>query len=737
MAGSAVIGSLRVVLGIDTAMFDKGLADAMKSLKGIGKSMQSAGKTMSAALTAPILGFGALTLKTAGAFEASMNRVAAATGATGAEFQALETLARDLGRSTSKSASESADMLEMLAKNGLSAEQILGGAAEAAIKLSEATGGELSRSADVATNVMAQFGLEAKDLAKVVDQITAVTLDSQFGFDDYALALGQAGGVAGALGVELTEFNAVIAATSDVFNSGSDAGTSFKSFLTRLVPASDAAAATMEELGLKFFEADGSMKSMSAIAGELQTKMAGLSDENMNAALKDIFGVDAMRTAVALMNQGASGIDAATASINRKGIADQQAAARMAGLNGEMEKLAGAFEDLQIAFADSGLLALVTEFVTKLAEWVQSLAEANPELLKWGTIIAGVAAALGPLVLALGVVATGIAAIGAPVALVIAGLAGLTAAVIAFWPEIQNLASIVTAFVAGAWAQFVAAWDGMVAKVHAVKDSIVQFVTEIPAIFANLASQMMEIGAQIMDGLWQGIKGKFAQVKDGIAGFASGLVDSVKSTLGIHSPSRVMYEVGTNVMQGLSDGMTSMQGGISNIAGSIGSTISSAFQGVIDGTKSVKEAISDVMKSLTSMMLDASFKMLIGAIFGGGGGGLDPWAGLRLPGFARGGSILPGGAGGIDSQVVAFRKSPNERVDITKPGQRLSSGGADVKIEIINNTPAQVRQERERGGDGTEIRRFILDTVKQGMATGDLDQPNKARFGASPMKVLR
>src|SRR6478735_7829047 len=125
---SAVIGSLRVNLGIDTAAFDKGLADAMKSLKGIGSSMQNVGKSMSMYLTAPIVGFGALTVKTAGDFEAAMNRVGAATGSTGTQFQALEDLARDLGRTTTKSASESADMLEMLAKNGLTAEQILGGA---------------------------------------------------------------------------------------------------------------------------------------------------------------------------------------------------------------------------------------------------------------------------------------------------------------------------------------------------------------------------------------------------------------------------------------------------------------------------------------------------------------------------------------------------------------------------------------------------------------------------------
>lgn len=712
MAGSATIGSLRVVLGIDTAMFDQGLADAMKSLKGIGKSMQSAGKTMSAALTAPILGFGALTVKTAGDFEAAMNRVDAATGASGDEFKALRDLALDLGANTSKSASESADMLEMLAKNGLSAGQILDGAAESAIKLSEATGGDLSRSADVATNVMAQFGLEAKDLSTVVDQITSVTLASQFEFDDYALALGQAGGVAGSLGVTLTDFNAALAATSSVFNSGSDAGTSFKSFLTRLVPASDTAAAAMEKLGLKFFEADGSMKSISAVADELRIKMAGLSDEEMNQAMTDIFGVDGMRTAIMLMKEGGAGIDAMIEKLNQKGVADEQAAARMKGFNGEMEKLGGAFENLQIAIADSGLLQMVTDFVTKLAEWIDALAETNPEILKWGTIIAGVAAALGPLVFTLGMVATAIAAVGAPVAAVIAGLTALTAAVVAFWPEITAAASAINAFLSDAWARFVSAWDGMVEKVRSVGVAIVQFTNDVLAAFAALPAKMMEIGGQIIDGLWNGIKAKWETVKGGIAGIGTGIADSIKSTLGIHSPSRVMHEVGVNIMQGLSGGMTSLKGqvvGVANTAATdvagalkgaeaafdgVGESASSAFSGIgssiaaaIKGTKEWSDVLADVLGQFANMAL-SQLSSGFGGGFGGGLGGIFTGLLGGLFGFANGGSFMVGGAGGIDSQLVAFKASPNERVTVTKPGQDGRHGGAQMVQVMVGIDPS-------------------------------------------------
>lgn len=694
---SAVIGALRVNLGIDSAQFQDGLKKAQQSLAGIGKSMTRVGAGLSAAVTAPVVGFGVAMMRTAGDFEAAMNRVGAATGSTGAELEAMSALARQLGKDTTKSASESADMLEMLAKNGLSAEQILSGAAASAIALSEATGGDLSRSADVATNVMAQFRLEVKDLPRIVDQITASTLNSQFGFDEYSQALAQAGGVAGGLGVSIEDFNAVITATADTFNSGSDAGTSFKTFLLSLTPTTAKARGAMEDLGLEFFNANGSMKSMAEIAEELRTSMSGLSDTEMSENMKTIFGTDSMRTAIALMNQGAEGINTVREGIERQGVAAEQQAARMQGFNGEMEKLSGAFDELKLAIAGSGILEAITQLATKLAEWTDYLAETNPEMLKWGTVIAGLAAALGPVVLSIGLLATGIAAIGAPVALAVAGVAALTAGIVAFWPEIQRAAA-----------------------------AVAQFATDLVSAFTALPDQMMEIGRQIMDGLWQGLKNKFASVRDGIANFASDMVNGVKSRLGIHSPSRVMHEVGVNVMQGLGDGIDSMSGAVESTASSIGNTIANAFQGLIDGSKNIKDVLKDLASQLSSMLMNEGFRMLFGAGGGGGSGGgflggLFSGAGSwfkGLLGFQNGGSFQVGGAGGIDSQLVAFRASPNEHVSITKPGQERHGGTVNVAITgtfvddngVIKAQVTQMGQQAAQAGAAVAV-----SQVKQSM----------------------
>ncbi|WP_175386418.1 phage tail tape measure protein [Rhizobium sp. 9140] len=796
---------------------------------------------MSTYVSAPLAAMGALTLKTAGDFEASMNRVQAATNASTSDFAAMQKMALDLGANTSKSASESADMMEMLAKNGLTATQILDGAAAASIKLSEATGGDLSTSADVATNVMAQFKIEAKDLGRVVDGITNVTLASQFGFNDYKDAIAQAGGVAGALGVSFEDFNAAIAGTSSVFNSGSDAGTSFKTFLTTLSPKSKAAAAAMKDLGLEFFNADGSMKSMAAVAEELKTSLSGLSDEAKTDAVTTIFGSDAMRTALALADQGAAGIDKLAVAIERKGSADAQAAARMKGFNGELEKLGGALETLAINIANSGLLAFVTSLISKLAEFVSSLSETNPQLLNWGVVVAGVGAALGPLLITLGLVATGIAAVGAPVAAAIAAFAALAAGGVALyqnWEQIktsfpataaiiegsisviqttavglatqlglvgQYLSQFLTGDLKGAGdtarlifenlgtmftnianVVFPGALDAIKAKIGELVSSLSSFAgsmlatfqaipeqmraigEEIIAVFAALPGRMLEIGGQIIQGLIDGISAKFEALKAKVLSIGNMLPSWIKDPLDINSPSRVMHEIGGHVIDGLANGIAAATPQAKAAAGraaqeveatlgaigkgpkgdpwagmrevttgakdemtdmeqagqSLASTLSGAFSGLIDGSKKFKDVLKDLASQLAETFLQDGFKAILGA-FGMGGtssGGASILGGIvsaftgNLKGFASGGEFKVGGAGGIDSQLVAFKASPNEKVSITKPGQERGGGFAptyniDARGSSMSKAEFKAILEQNNSRQMAEVRGSVSSWV--------------------------
>lgn len=279
------------------------------------------------------------------------------------EVERLKNLATDLGvdPNLKVSAFEAAQAVEMLGRNGLEVQEILDGAARSTVLLANATGGTFPQSADIMTDSMALFKIEAKDTAKAVNGITSVVNNSKFSINDYALALAQGGGVAAANGVEFEDFNTAIAGIAPLFASGSDAGTSFKVFLQRLIPQSKKAAGIMEELGIitedgsnRFFDANGNLRDMAEIAGILEVALADLSEERRNDALSTIFGTDAMRAAVGLMELGEEGFEnlqAAMAETN----SEMAAALRMDNLTGDLEILDGAIETLKIRIGDEWL----------------------------------------------------------------------------------------------------------------------------------------------------------------------------------------------------------------------------------------------------------------------------------------------------------------------------------------------------------------------------------------------
>jgi TP901 family phage tail tape measure protein len=369
-------------------------------------------------------------------FEKTMSGVKAVLAPTGAEFEALGQKALQLGADTAFSASEAASAIEMLAKNGLKATDILGGAADATVYLAAATGTDLSNAANIATDAMADFGISASDMTTAINGISGVTVNSKFNIDDYRLALSQAGGVAGSVGVSFQDFNTTIAAISPLFASGSDAGTSLKTMLLRLIPASDKAEAKMRQLGIitetganQFFTASGAMKDMDQIAGVLQGAFQGLSEQEKNAALATIFGTDAMRAAVGLANVGTAGFNELAAAIGKVD-AKQQAAERMNNFAGALEEASGSLETLQIVIASKVLpflTALVRSAVVPAINAVTEFAA--------GTSAAGQAAAafgafvsenVVPAIVALGAISLLYALTQAP-ALIVALLAQLPA----------------------------------------------------------------------------------------------------------------------------------------------------------------------------------------------------------------------------------------------------------------------------------------------------------------------
>jgi hypothetical protein len=119
------------------------------------------------------------------------------------------------------------------------------------------------------------------------------------------------------------------------------------------------------------------------------------------------------------------------------------------------------------------------------------------------------------------------------------------------------------------------------------------------------------------------------------------------------------------------DGIDKVAKAMEGAKQSLGQGFGNIIEGLVNKTLTWKDAIMQVGQALLKYVNAMNVAQGGKGLFGGG---LLQGLFGSLLGFASGGSILPGGAGGIDSQVVAFRKSPSERVDIYDPGKTAGEG---------------------------------------------------------------
>lgn len=281
-------------------------------------------------------------------FEKQMSAVAAVSDASADDLKKLSAAAIKAGRDTAFSATEAGQAEEELAKAGLTATDILGGALSGALSLAAAGQIDLADAASISAKAMKIFGLQGRDVGHVADVLAAGANKSVTDVHDLALGMGMAGVAASQFGVGLEETVGVLSLFAQNAMRGSDAGTSLKQLLIQLAAPSDQAATLMKQLGIHAYDAAGNFVGLTKLAGILKTQLAGLTNEQRQHAMAVIFGSDAMRAANILYAAGAEGVADWTSKVNDAGAAGRTAAARLDNLAGDVKKLKGSLEALTI-----------------------------------------------------------------------------------------------------------------------------------------------------------------------------------------------------------------------------------------------------------------------------------------------------------------------------------------------------------------------------------------------------
>jgi TP901 family phage tail tape measure protein len=432
--------------------------------QGIGTQMTQIGTNLSTKVSLPLALIGASAVRVAADFEVAMAQVGVATNTPVEGLKNLSDLAKQLGADTIFSANEAAQAMLELSKAGLTPAQIEAGALSNTLNLAAASGMALAESAIVMSAGMNTFNLGASDSVSIVDALAGAANASAADVSDIAMALQQTGQQAVASGLTIQETTAALAAFADAGVRGSDAGTSFKTFLQRLNPVSGEAASTMKQLGIEFFDSSGNMKDLAGIAGEVQKGFTGLTQEQRLAAMQTIFGSDALRAANILFDEGATGIQKYIDASTKSGAAQDMATARMSGTAGALEAMKGSIETASLALGEA-----LAPVIKSVAKFVQDLANKFTNLdPKVQTVIATVGiflTALGPLLMITGSLITAVGKVAAvfstlstavggaagamaiatgPVGIFVVALVGAVAIVTALWRESEKFRTAVT-----------------------------------------------------------------------------------------------------------------------------------------------------------------------------------------------------------------------------------------------------------------------------------------------------
>lgn len=375
------VAKLQATLGLAKEGFDKGIKSASSTLGkfagGVGGIALNVGTDAVTMAGRAVGDFAAGGVKDAMALEQQLANTAAVMGESIDAIAPLNDLIIDLSLNPNLkvSAFEAADAIELLARNGLKMDEIMSGAAESTVVLANATGADFGMAADIATDTMSLFGIEADNMGRAVDGITSVVTNSKFSIDDYRLALAQGGGVASSVGVEFEDFNTSIAAIAPLFASGSDAGTSFKTLLQSLPGKSGPALEALSELGLMagdlpaFFDLEtGDLKSMADIAGLLNESIQDMTEVEIADHFSTAFGTDAMRAAFGLAKVGKEGFLELQQSMG--GVdAGESVETRMDTISGKMEIFQGQIEALGIQFGQA-MLEPLGKIIEKSQEFI-------------------------------------------------------------------------------------------------------------------------------------------------------------------------------------------------------------------------------------------------------------------------------------------------------------------------------------------------------------------------------
>lgn len=581
-------------------------------------------------------------LGTAADFDSAMSRVAAVSGATGLDFDSLRDKAREMGAKTKFSATEAADAMNYMAMAGWKTEDMLSGI-EGVMYLAAASGEDLATTSDIVTDALTAFGLTAADSGHFADVLAAASSNANTNVSMMGETFKYCAPVAGALGFSVEDTAEAIGLMGNAGIKASQAGTSMRSIMTNLTGDVKLSGAAIGDVTIATTNADGSMRSLSAILADCRVAFSGMTEAEKANNAETLVGKNAMSGFLALMNAAPEDIEKVSGAVNNcKDAAKNMADTMQDNLEGQLTILKSQLQELAISFGDL-LMPAVRSIVSGLQGMVDVLNAMPDGVKRVIMIVALLAAALGPVLIIIGKTLSAIGTImtwapklagaisavkGAfavlsatmmanPIAIVIAAIAALVVAFIylwntneefrQFWIRLWNEIKKVAVQVWTAVSQFlVSAWNGIrntaVAVWNGIRTVITTVMNGIRTVISTVWNGIRTIISTVLNGIrgtvnsvWNGIRNTISSVVNGIKNTVSGDFNAMWS--GIRSTISGIYNT-------IRDGLGNAVNYITGLASAGWRWGADIINGIVNGIRScigaVASAVTDVANTIRS-----------------------------------------------------------------------------------------------------------------------------------------
>ncbi len=345
---------------IDTKLNTKGVESGISGLKSKFGTLGTAGVNAMGLITKAIaaVGTGLITLtgaaiKVGAEFEASMSKVAAISGATGKELEALTEKAKEMGIKTKFSAKESADAFYYMAQAGWKTQDMLNGI-EGVMNLAAAAETDLATTSDIVTDALTAFGLKADEATHFADVLARASADTNTDVLKMGETFKYVGPLAGAMGYSIEDVSVSIGLMANSGIKASQAGTSLRSIISRLAKPTDELQMIMDKFGISLMDTQGNAKPFREVLEQLRSSMKGLSEEEKVANAAVIAGKPGMSGMLAILNATDEEFNNLTQSLdNCSGAAEKMAEVMQDNLKGQLEILKSSAEGLGLEIYES------------------------------------------------------------------------------------------------------------------------------------------------------------------------------------------------------------------------------------------------------------------------------------------------------------------------------------------------------------------------------------------------